>query len=355
MKRIEPYTKEEIAANAALVAMLDSQYSSEFCHRYVSVKPDDAVVREWPTASVVLESYNHADNVEPISRELLATPLLSKVVVFDDGSSDDSLVKWSRYLTQRHQLVVRSNNLHEIRAYNLGIDVAGGDVIGFLQDDDLLPMNDRWIRDAVRLFHALPELDVLSGIIGLMLSCDGMEFGEHSSYNPAPAWVLPFEADPGDGYEPIPFSPIGCAALSPLFVRRSFLESNGLRFNTSLSNPGEPGILLDCVLSYEALIRGRLVGVYPSPFVRGIGGHASMATPEKAASRVSHMLRNRAWLESKFDLRTMDRLATGLMARLWRGENKRVRKRLNSNSQPMSGPALRRLRECFPEAWDAPA
>ena len=123
--------------------------------------------------------------------------------------------------------------------------IGAHELVLLLQDDDIPPLDDEWLLNSIRLFVALPKLAVLSGYGGLI---DGKtvkrgqqrwEFADLQTYNDMISWPLPYEVDG------VPFMPVSCGYLSPLFLRRTFLDAHYKQFDKNLSDPGEPGIGLD--------------------------------------------------------------------------------------------------------------
>ena len=73
---------------------------------------------------------------------------MSQLVVVEDGSTDGSGEAWRRALRPA-DVMLESNNGHEIRAYNAGARAAAAEVVCFLQDDDI-PRAPGWARDVPR-------------------------------------------------------------------------------------------------------------------------------------------------------------------------------------------------------------
>jgi glycosyltransferase involved in cell wall biosynthesis len=90
-----------------------------------------------PRISVVIPCFNYAQYVgQAIECALAQTYANKEVVVVNDGSSDDSLEVISRYLD--HIALVDQPNQGSIAAYSHGFAATTGDVVIFLDADDLL-------------------------------------------------------------------------------------------------------------------------------------------------------------------------------------------------------------------------
>ena len=129
-----------------------------------------------PTVSVVVPVFNCerwlADALDSIFGQ--AWPALD-VIVVDDGSTDGSARIASRYPVRL--LAVEHGGI--ARARNAGVGAARGDLVTFLDADDV------WTRDSLRprveRMLECPELDALLGLVELFI-----EPG-----TPRPAWYRP--------------------------------------------------------------------------------------------------------------------------------------------------------------------
>ena len=138
--------------------------------RRIAAQKEDRLRRaqryqERPAVSFLIQSFNHCDNV-PIYVERLRLLPAQEIVVCEDGSLDGSLDAWVERLDQPNDFVVRSNDLHEIRAYDRAMRLARGDLICLMQDDEVPPEDGAWLDDALSLFETYPDLVVLGGYLG---------------------------------------------------------------------------------------------------------------------------------------------------------------------------------------------
>lgn len=294
------------------------------------VPPQPVFVQPFSIAAIV-ETFNHAASAQRILRRLRNyrdTVHVQKIIAIDDGSTDDSLAMFSEALAGDHEhVVLRMNNVHEVRAYNAAMRLADTDLVLLLQDDDLVPRSGAWLHDVAAAFATNTRLAVASANIGLMFCCEGgaPEFGDASSYNPAPTFPMPFELVPAPhtsrtGHA-VPYMHVGCAALAPLVVRRAFLEQAYAQFDVRFSpTPGTPGILLDCDMSYAAWQAGWDVAVVPGLFMRGVEGHGTMSSTAASSMRETAVQRNNAFLfgEKYPDVCALERRGFDSLARLHR-------------------------------------
>lgn len=261
-------------------------------------QPEVYEPHETPTVCAIVQSFNHEGNVERIAKALVANPAVQEIIVCEDGSMDSSLDRWMEQLRDFKHFVVVSNNLHETRCYNRAMRMSSAEYFVLMQDDDLppdLPHADdddgtpaqlNWVTHALELFDADPKLGVLTGFIGQMWAKNGSgyEFGEqtsdHGGTRKGKTVRIPFLSS----RTLHPFMYVECAWIAPVFVRSEALHRVG-GLDVGLFREKEPGVWQDCVLSYAAWTAGWRVGVYDAQFQRGVGGHGSTSSPEKAKMR----------------------------------------------------------------------
>lgn len=262
-------------------------------------------VKRPPLLTAIVQSFNHHANIPNISTSLRSSPVVEEIVISEDGSTDGSLHDWHAALPDPHHFIIRSNNLHELRSYNRAMRMSSGDIVVLLQDDDLLPFTDDWLKDALKLFEALPQLGVLGGYIGQLWdhgSGQGFEYGEqistHGGLRQGNTQPLPY-------IEPrtkLPFMYAECVWIAPVFIRRELLRKAG-GLELTIAKRGEPGVWQDCVFSYEAWTNGYTVGAYSAPFKRGVGGHGSATSTMKVKQRERVYERAVAYTNRKYPRR----------------------------------------------------
>lgn len=90
----------------------------------------------WPTASVVIPTYNRLDSLtrvlEALERQVTAD---TEVVVVDDGSTDGTWRALQRWRGRLPLVTLRQGNSGPARARNRGTATATGEVVLFLGDD----------------------------------------------------------------------------------------------------------------------------------------------------------------------------------------------------------------------------
>jgi len=189
---------------------------------------------------------------------------MEELIVCEDGSLDGSLEAWVPRLTRPNDFLLRSNDLHEIRAYSRAIDFARGEIICLMQDDDRPPQSGRWLADALRLFEYYPRLAVLGGWMDFM-----NYFAEeyNSPWLPPSQTQIPFD-DPNTGRM---FVFVENVNIGPyLFRKRCYLDLGA--FDLAFSKPGSPGICFESELCYRAWQCGYQVALTDLPVKAPVDG-----------------------------------------------------------------------------------
>lgn len=218
-----------------------------------------------PNLSLIIQSFNHCQNITRILTRLRTTAA-EEIIVCEDGSIDGSEREWIRQLTRPNDFLIRSNDIHEIRTYNRAIDLARGEIICVMQDDDIPPPNGDWVTTALALFDKFPKLAVLGCSFAL-----SFDFCRESGD--------PFDHVPISHRDPdvdVPFMFAQTVGIGPVFFRRRvFRELGG--FDLSFSQAGEPGIVLDQDICFRTWLAGHHVGLFEaSGFERRIGGQGTL-------------------------------------------------------------------------------
>jgi glycosyltransferase involved in cell wall biosynthesis len=91
-----------------------------------------------PLVSVVIPTYNQsAMLIEAVESALAQTYKALEVLVIDDGSTDDTAAKIAPYVDRGLVHYAFQNNARQAAARNAGIEASSGDLIAFLDHDDL--------------------------------------------------------------------------------------------------------------------------------------------------------------------------------------------------------------------------
>jgi glycosyltransferase involved in cell wall biosynthesis len=117
-----------------------------------------------PSISVIVTCYNYARYVGRAIESLLAQSYSNReIIVVNDGSTDDSAEVIARYAAQIRS--IDQNNRGSIAAYNRGFAESSGDVVIFLDADDLLEpgalasVAEVWSPDLAKVQYDLRIID----------------------------------------------------------------------------------------------------------------------------------------------------------------------------------------------------
>ncbi len=123
-----------------------------------------------PKVTVIVQSFNSESSTYRIIKNLIQIKEIEEIILIVDGSIDKTIEKCIPLLEKKNHFILYCNDIFEIRAYNRAMRMAFGEYIVLLQDDDMPPIDGDWVREAVRIFDAHPEIGILGGRNGLWLN-----------------------------------------------------------------------------------------------------------------------------------------------------------------------------------------
>ncbi len=114
-----------------------------------------------PLVSIITPSYNQGQFLEATLCSVLEQDYLRlEYIVIDGGSTDDSLQILSRYASRLAYWESQPDR-GQAHAINKGLQHAKGDILGWLNSDDLLLPGA--VGRAVQVFNQYPQVDVVYG------------------------------------------------------------------------------------------------------------------------------------------------------------------------------------------------
>jgi glycosyltransferase involved in cell wall biosynthesis len=117
-----------------------------------------------PKTTCLINTFNYAQYLgEAVDGALQQTVPFDEIVVVDDGSTDDSLdLLARRYGGNERVRVIAKSNAGQLSCFNEGFQAARGDVVCFLDADDLYEPN--YLEELLKVYEQRPTCDfVLSG------------------------------------------------------------------------------------------------------------------------------------------------------------------------------------------------
>ena len=115
-----------------------------------------------PFVSVILPVYNREDLISEAIDSVLAQGHENlEIVVIDDGSSDGTAAAVKKYTGPVRYFY--QENTGQTAARNLGIQMAQGEYIAFIDSDDLWPLNK--LKNHLACFSILPDTQIVQGLV----------------------------------------------------------------------------------------------------------------------------------------------------------------------------------------------
>ncbi len=147
-----------------------------------------------PKVSVVIPTYNRGHTVcEAIESVLAQTFGDFEVIVVDDGSADDSAEKIAAIRDSRVRYI-RQSNAGVSAARNRGVAEARGEIISFLDSDDL--WKPEKLTHEVRFLEEHPEVPAVFGDIEVRFR-DGVAIESLARQSPGMLSFAPEELERG--------------------------------------------------------------------------------------------------------------------------------------------------------------
>ena len=109
-------------------------------------------------ATCLINNYNYAGFVvEAVESALDQTRPFQEIVVVDDGSTDDSLSRLEPYVADGRVRVISKPNEGQLSCFNEGFAASNGDVITFLDADDVY--DPRYLDKLLEVYERHPDCD----------------------------------------------------------------------------------------------------------------------------------------------------------------------------------------------------
>src|SRR4051812_2312173 len=165
------------------------------------------------TTTCLINNFNYASYVgEAIDSALRQTVPFNEIIVVDDGSTDGSFeLLQTRYGRQPLVQIIGKSNAGQLSCFNEGFARATGDIVFFLDADDIY--DPQYVEEALRVYNCHPSCD--------FLACGRQMFGQEDGIS------LRYSMDRDFGYSVLNTAHrrewIG-AATSCLSIRRNILE-----------------------------------------------------------------------------------------------------------------------------------
>lgn len=192
----------------------------QYAPRQLEIPPyyiqSNSVKTPLPRISIVTPSYNQAGFIEHTVRSVLDQDYPNLDYIIQDGASTDNTVAVLGPYRSRLSHIESIRDKGQTNALNLGFAKADGEIMAYLNSDDLLLPGA--LHYVARYFVTHPKVDVVYGH-RVIVDENGMEIGR---------WVMPRHSD----------SVLAWADFLPqetMFWRRSLWEASGGHFDESFN------------------------------------------------------------------------------------------------------------------------
>ena len=234
---------------------------------------------ESPKMSVIVTSFNQRDNIRNLVQGLRQTKGVDEIIVCEDGSVDGSLEEWDRWLERPNDILLRLNDLHEIRSTDRAIRMTRSDICCIVQDDDEIKHHS-WVEEALALFDQDEKLGVLGGM-----------YGYHNFFEDMIVQWSGRKRNRPSAKASNKFSYVEHVNVGPYFIRKKYFDEIG-GWDFSISKPGEMGMGFDHELCYRMWLNDYRVGHYfPYQFLNDeqTGSTYAVAGMDKRSTQMKFM------------------------------------------------------------------
>jgi glycosyltransferase involved in cell wall biosynthesis len=177
-----------------------------------------------PLVSVIIPNYNSGNYLHEALMSVFSQDYKSlEVIVVDDGSTDDSLSKITEFSEQI--LLLKSENFGAASARNIGILASKGQLIAFLDSDDL------WVASKLSTQVEILEENDLD-----LVYCSGQEFQDESGLGSLQK--AKYKGDCYQYFRKYPSRDIFAIGPSGVLLKKSLLKLSGI-FDTAIPAPTE--------------------------------------------------------------------------------------------------------------------
>ena len=212
--------------------------------RKVAIEASDTCTEDQDIeVSFIIQYFRRPAQIAGIVSRLRSYPGRNEILVNNDSASE--VPKWLAALNKkgpgpiRYNLVV-SGDIHEIRGYNRLAKLSRGELIVFMQDDDLPSPRPNWFNFAKSLFAKNPKLGLVGGFTGTI------QGGPLTDKYGVEKKAIKYKTSFGNNK----FMFVTLVNMGPFVTRSNFFLESGM-FSANYSCRGEAGIGFD----YEFSLR----------------------------------------------------------------------------------------------------
>jgi glycosyltransferase involved in cell wall biosynthesis len=142
-----------------------------------------STLQKWPTISIVTPAFRHGNFIEATMKSVLDQHYASLEYIVKDGGSNDNTVDILQSYKGQLTYWESTKDSGQSQAINIGFSHTNGDIMAYLNSDDLLLPGA--LHYVAHYFHTHPEVDVVYGH-RVLIDENGLEIGR---------WILPSHQD----------------------------------------------------------------------------------------------------------------------------------------------------------------
>ncbi|MFT7686568.1 MAG: glycosyltransferase involved in cell wall biosynthesis [Candidatus Azotimanducaceae bacterium] len=189
-----------------------SQYQAKKCNLDASASDDTYTSTNCPKLSIVTPSFQQGDYIEKTILSVVSQKYPNLQYVIQDGGSKDATVSILKKYADELFFWESASDGGQTNALNLGFHRTDGEIMAYVNSDDLLLPNS--IRRVIDYFNSHPEVEVIYGN-RLLIDPNDDAIGE---------WIL-------HGHDEDVLSYADYVPQETMFWRRSVWERSGGTFN----------------------------------------------------------------------------------------------------------------------------
>lgn len=201
--------------------------------------------------SIIIPLYNKENHIEQTLKSVMSQTFNDfEIVIINDGSTDNSVLKVKQFEDDRIKLFSKENG-GASSARNLGLEKASGSLIAFLDADDI--WEDNHLSELHRLTVDFPEC-------GLYASRYNTVFDNNIVYTPSFKNIdQGYRGIVSDYFESSMYFPI--ATSSSIAVRKEVFKQVG-NFKLYISSGQDTDMWIRVALNFKAAISNKVTATY---------------------------------------------------------------------------------------------
>ncbi|WP_136666871.1 glycosyltransferase family A protein [Flavobacterium sp. H122] len=204
-----------------------------------------------PIFSVIIPLYNKEKFIEATLKSVLAQTYIDfEIIIVNDGSTDYSIQKVNQIKDSRIK-IYHQENKGAASARNQGIEKAVGELIAFLDADDI--WFDNHLEELYKLYIDFPECSLFASRYNILLSKEKTYIPEYKKIKNTYRGVV-FNYFVSSEYYPV-------ATSSSIAIKKDIFDKIGY-FKTYISSGQDTDMWIRIALKYKIAIGNKITATY---------------------------------------------------------------------------------------------